>query len=65
MSQNLDYFAFFQSFAHPRHDEWNKFLCTTQELRNNQIDEELEKLNLSVSNTPLTSMNSVSSTPLR
>ncbi|KAL1509398.1 hypothetical protein ABEB36_004144 [Hypothenemus hampei] len=34
-----------ENFAHPRHDEWNKFLYTTQELRNSQVDEELEKLN--------------------
>ncbi|XP_030753669.1 cytoplasmic dynein 1 intermediate chain isoform X6 [Sitophilus oryzae] len=39
-----------ENFAHPRHDEWNKFLYTTQELRNSQVDEELEKLNYSVSN---------------
>ncbi|XP_066262979.1 cytoplasmic dynein 1 intermediate chain-like isoform X6 [Euwallacea similis] len=39
-----------ENFAHPRHDEWNKFLYTTQELWNNQVDEELEKLNFSVSN---------------
>ncbi|KAI4460225.1 dynein intermediate chain [Holotrichia oblita] len=54
-----------ENFAHPRHDEWNKFLYTIQELRNNQIDEELEKLNLSSSSTPLTSMSSLTSTPLR
>ncbi|XP_071055684.1 cytoplasmic dynein 1 intermediate chain isoform X5 [Onthophagus taurus] len=33
-----------ENFAHPRHDEWNKFLYTTQELRNNQIDEESDTL---------------------
>ncbi|KAL3280098.1 hypothetical protein HHI36_017604 [Cryptolaemus montrouzieri] len=54
-----------ESFAHPRHDEWNKFLYTTQELRNNQVDEELEKTNFSVSNTPLSSMSSIASTSLR
>ncbi|KAK9737827.1 Cytoplasmic dynein 1 intermediate chain 2 [Popillia japonica] len=54
-----------ENFAHPRHDEWNKFMYTVQELRNNQIDEELEKLNLSSSSTPLTSMSSLTSTPLR
>ncbi|KAF2894488.1 hypothetical protein ILUMI_11688 [Ignelater luminosus] len=53
------------NFAHPRHDEWNKFLYTIQELRNSQVDEELEKLNLSVSSTPLSSMSSISTTPLR
>lgn len=31
-----------QNFAHPRHDEWNKFLYTTQELRS-QSEEDLEK----------------------
>ncbi|CAG9773101.1 unnamed protein product [Ceutorhynchus assimilis] len=38
-----------ENFAHPRHDEWNKFLYTTQELRNSQVDEDLVKLNYSVS----------------
>ncbi|XP_050304113.1 cytoplasmic dynein 1 intermediate chain isoform X4 [Anthonomus grandis grandis] len=41
-----------ENFAHPRHDEWNKFLYTTQELRNSQVDEELEKLNHSISSVP-------------
>ncbi|KAJ8985659.1 hypothetical protein NQ317_015155 [Molorchus minor] len=54
-----------ENFAHPRHDEWNKFLYTTQELRNNQVDDELEKLNYSVSSTSLTNMSSLTSTPLR
>lgn len=54
-----------ENFAHPRHDEWNKFLYTIQELRNSQVDEELEKLNLSVSSPPLSSMSSLSLTPLR
>ncbi|XP_057651442.1 cytoplasmic dynein 1 intermediate chain isoform X15 [Diorhabda carinulata] len=54
-----------ETFAHPRHDEWNKFLYTTQELRNNQVDDELEKLNMSVPNTSLGSMSSLSLTPLR
>lgn len=54
-----------ENFAHPRHDEWNKFLYTIQELRNSQVDEELEKLNLSVSSTPLSSMTSLSLMPLR
>ncbi|CAH0553920.1 unnamed protein product [Brassicogethes aeneus] len=48
-----------ENFAHPRHDEWNKFLYTTQELRNNQVDDELEKLNYSVSSTALSSISSV------
>lgn len=56
-----------EGFAHPRHDEWNKFMYTIQELRNNQADEELEKLNLTttVSSTPLSSITSLSSSPLR
>ncbi|XP_044727285.1 cytoplasmic dynein 1 intermediate chain isoform X2 [Chrysoperla carnea] len=56
-----------EHFAHPRHDEWNKFMYTTQELRNSQADEELEKLNLTtgVTPTPLSSMSSLSSSPLR
>ncbi|KAF5304244.1 hypothetical protein FQA39_LY09771 [Lamprigera yunnana] len=54
-----------ENFAHPRHDEWNKFLYTIQELRNSQVDEELEKLNLSVSNPPSSSMSSLSLPPLR
>lgn len=33
---------YLQNFAHPRHDEWNKFLYTTQELRN-QVEEDIEK----------------------
>ncbi|XP_065156921.1 cytoplasmic dynein 1 intermediate chain isoform X22 [Atheta coriaria] len=53
-----------EGFAHPRNDEWNKFLYTTQELRNNQVDEELEKLNLSISNTPLSSMSSLGTSKL-
>ncbi|XP_076258728.1 cytoplasmic dynein 1 intermediate chain short wing isoform X7 [Rhynchophorus ferrugineus] len=36
-----------ENFAHPRHDEWNKFLYTTQELRNNQVDEEKKKNDVS------------------
>ncbi|XP_019867618.1 cytoplasmic dynein 1 intermediate chain isoform X6 [Aethina tumida] len=51
-----------ENFANPRHDEWNKFLYTTQELRNNQVDDELEKLNYSVSST---SLSNITSTPLR
>lgn len=50
----------FQNFAHPRHDEWNKFVYTIQELRNNQVDEEVEKLNLNVSNPSSLTMTSMS-----
>ncbi|CAH2008691.1 unnamed protein product [Acanthoscelides obtectus] len=53
-----------EAFAHPRHDEWGNFLYTTQELRNNQVNDELEKLNYSA-NSSLSSMSSLSSTPLR
>ncbi|CAH1154776.1 unnamed protein product [Phaedon cochleariae] len=54
-----------ENFAHPRHDEWNKFLYTTQELRNNQVDDELEKLNYSGSSQSSISMTALTSTPLR
>lgn len=49
-----------ENFAQPRHDEWNKFLYTTQELRNNQVDEEMDKINLGISSsgntTPFSSL---------
>ncbi|KZC11534.1 Cytoplasmic dynein 1 intermediate chain [Dufourea novaeangliae] len=35
-----------EHLAHPRIDEWNKFLYTQQELKNNNADEELYKLNI-------------------
>ncbi|XP_076379333.1 cytoplasmic dynein 1 intermediate chain short wing isoform X41 [Megalopta genalis] len=35
-----------EHLAHPRIDEWTKFLYTQQELRDNKVDEELHKLNL-------------------
>ncbi|XP_076221682.1 cytoplasmic dynein 1 intermediate chain short wing isoform X39 [Nomia melanderi] len=35
-----------EHLAHPRIDEWNKFLYTQRELKNNKADEELHKLNL-------------------
>ncbi|XP_053988561.1 cytoplasmic dynein 1 intermediate chain-like isoform X15 [Hylaeus anthracinus] len=35
-----------EHLAHPRIDEWNKFLYTQQELNNNKADDELHKLNL-------------------
>ncbi|XP_044761816.1 cytoplasmic dynein 1 intermediate chain isoform X20 [Coccinella septempunctata] len=53
-----------ETFAHPRHDDWNKFLYTTQELRNNQVEEEIEKSqNLSVTNTSLPNLSSITSSP--
>ncbi|XP_045470746.1 cytoplasmic dynein 1 intermediate chain isoform X5 [Harmonia axyridis] len=53
-----------ENFAHPRHDDWNKFLYTTQELRNNQVEEEIEKSqNLSITNTSLPNLSSITSSP--
>ncbi|XP_011881471.1 PREDICTED: cytoplasmic dynein 1 intermediate chain isoform X3 [Vollenhovia emeryi] len=54
-----------EHLAHPRIDEWNKFLYTQQDLKNNKADEELDKLNLSSGPSSLTSMTSISSMPLR
>nr|CAD7454623.1 unnamed protein product [Timema tahoe] len=51
--------------AQPRHDEWNKFVYTLQELKNNQADEEIDKLNLGSGPGSLSSLSSLSSTPLR
>ncbi|XP_063981961.1 cytoplasmic dynein 1 intermediate chain isoform X33 [Diachasmimorpha longicaudata] len=54
-----------ENLAHPRGDEWNKFLYTQQDLKNNKADEELDKLNLSSGPSSLTSMSSISSVPIR
>ncbi|XP_044010821.1 cytoplasmic dynein 1 intermediate chain isoform X3 [Aphidius gifuensis] len=54
-----------ENLAHPRGDEWNKFLYTQQDLKNNKADEELDKLNLSSGPSSLTSMSSMSSVPIR
>lgn len=55
-----------QHVAQPRHDEWTKFVCTLQELRNNQADEESDRLSLAASGPPsLTSLTSLASNPLR
>ncbi|KYN01502.1 Cytoplasmic dynein 1 intermediate chain [Cyphomyrmex costatus] len=54
-----------EHLAHPRIDEWNKFLYTQQDLKNNKADEELDKLNLSSGSSSLTSVTSISSVPLR
>ncbi|XP_076663388.1 cytoplasmic dynein 1 intermediate chain short wing isoform X10 [Andrena cerasifolii] len=35
-----------EHLAHPRIDEWNKFLYTQQELKNNKAEEDLRTLNL-------------------
>ncbi|XP_050588056.1 cytoplasmic dynein 1 intermediate chain-like isoform X32 [Bombus affinis] len=54
-----------EHLAHPRIDEWNKFLYTQQELKHNKADEELHKLNLREP-TSLTSMPPLLTTcPLR
>ncbi|XP_046612968.1 cytoplasmic dynein 1 intermediate chain isoform X18 [Neodiprion virginianus] len=53
-----------ENFAHPRIDEWNNFLYTQQDLKNNKADEELDKLNLSSGPSSLISMPSLSG-PIR
>ncbi|XP_022189072.2 LOW QUALITY PROTEIN: cytoplasmic dynein 1 intermediate chain [Nilaparvata lugens] len=35
-----------EQLALPRHDDWQKMMCTLQELKNNQADDEIDKLNL-------------------
>ncbi|KAK2585127.1 hypothetical protein KPH14_008635 [Odynerus spinipes] len=54
-----------EHLAHPRSDEWNKFLYTQQDLKNNKADEELDRLNLSSGPSSLTSLTSISSCPIR
>ncbi|XP_077293131.1 cytoplasmic dynein 1 intermediate chain short wing isoform X3 [Arctopsyche grandis] len=56
-----------EHLATPRHDDWNKFVYTMQELKNNQADDEMDKLNLSATSGPssLSSMSSLTSNPLR
>ncbi|XP_035725645.1 cytoplasmic dynein 1 intermediate chain-like isoform X4 [Vespa mandarinia] len=54
-----------EHLAYPRSDEWNKFLYTQQDLKNNKADEELDRLNLSSGPSSLTSLTSISSCPLR
>ncbi|KPJ05431.1 Cytoplasmic dynein 1 intermediate chain [Papilio xuthus] len=55
-----------QQVAQPRHDEWSKLMMTLQELRNNQADEDTERLGLAASGPPsLTSLTSLASNPLR
>lgn len=56
-----------EHLANPRHDDWNKFVYTLQELKNNQADDEMDKLNLSAPSGPssLTSLTSIASNPLR
>ncbi|XP_014616174.1 PREDICTED: cytoplasmic dynein 1 intermediate chain-like isoform X12 [Polistes canadensis] len=54
-----------EHLAYPRSDEWNKFLYTQQDLKNNKADEELDRLNLNSGPSSLTSLTSISSCPLR
>ncbi|XP_015183563.1 PREDICTED: cytoplasmic dynein 1 intermediate chain-like isoform X10 [Polistes dominula] len=54
-----------EHLAYPRSDEWNKFLYTQQDLKNNKADEELDRLNLNSGPSSLTSLTSMSSCPLR
>jgi dynein intermediate chain len=55
-----------QQLSQPRIDDWSKFVYTLQELRNNQADEEIDKLNLSSSSsTGLSNLASLSPNPLR
>ncbi|XP_034942608.1 cytoplasmic dynein 1 intermediate chain isoform X3 [Chelonus insularis] len=55
-----------ENVAHPRGDEWNKFLYTQQDLKNNQADEELDKPSLnSTGPSSFSSMLSMISTPIR
>jgi dynein intermediate chain len=55
-----------QQLSQPRIDDWSKFVYTLQELRNNQTDEEIDKLNLSSSSsTGLSNLASLSPNPLR
>lgn len=53
----------FQQLAHPRHDEWNRFVYTLQELKSNQTDEEMEKLSGNAASGPssLSSLASIAS----
>lgn len=61
----VDGYFFFsqQQLAHPRHDEWNRFVYTLQELKSNQTDEELEKLSANAGSGPssLSSLASIAS----
>ncbi|XP_063227712.1 cytoplasmic dynein 1 intermediate chain isoform X23 [Bacillus rossius redtenbacheri] len=56
-----------EQLAQPRHDEWTKFMYTLQELKNNQADEEIDKLNMSSGQSGIGSLGSLGSlsTPLR
>ncbi|XP_011499476.1 PREDICTED: cytoplasmic dynein 1 intermediate chain-like isoform X4 [Ceratosolen solmsi marchali] len=54
-----------ENLAHPRIDEWNKFLYCQQDFKNNKADEELDKLNLSSGPSSLSSMASMPSVQIR
>ncbi|XP_066993346.1 cytoplasmic dynein 1 intermediate chain isoform X8 [Anabrus simplex] len=54
-----------EQLAQPRHDEWSKFAYTLQELKNNQADDEIDKLNMNSGPSSLSSLTSLSSSPLR
>jgi hypothetical protein len=59
-------YVMLQQLSQPRIDDWSKFVYTLQELRNNQTDEEIDKLNLTTSgNTGLSNLASLSPNPLR
>jgi hypothetical protein len=59
-------YVMLQQLSQPRIDDWSKFVYTLQELRNNQTDEEIDKLNLSSSSsTGLSNLASLSPNPLR
>lgn len=54
-----------EQLAQPRIDDWNKFLFTLQDLKNNQTDEEIDKLPINSGPGSLSSLTSLSSSPLR
>ncbi|PNF37516.1 Cytoplasmic dynein 1 intermediate chain [Cryptotermes secundus] len=55
-----------EQLSQPRIDDWSKFVYTLQELKNNQADEEIDKLNLSSSGpSSLGNLASLSPNPLR
>lgn len=47
-----------EQLSQPRHDEWNRMVCTLQELKNNQADEEMDKISLSSGPGSLSSITS-------
>jgi dynein intermediate chain len=64
LTERLD--VLLQQLSQPRIDDWSKFVYTLQELKNNQTDEEIDKLNLtSSSSTGLSNLPSLSPNPSR